>query len=175
MEGFELENLLILPFFGGGHHDDGDVKDGDGHGGHPEFTVGLFTALEIPREDGISDGALEIGPVIEAEVGPVEWVGNFLFEIPFADGEDAGFAYASQIVYPLNDTIGIGVENFGEFEGAFGGDAEQEHFVGPAVYFEAELPNGHVLEPRAAVLFGIGDDAPDAILSLNLEYKFGGK
>ena len=181
LEGFQLESLLILPFFGGDHDDEGgkesaahkhggDDDDDDDHGG---FTLGLFSALEIPREGGISEGAFEIGPVFEAGLGPLNWVGNLLVEVPFEDDADAGLAYASQVVFPVNDFIGVGFENFGEFEGLFGGGDEQEHVAGPAIYFEYELPNGNELEPRAAVLFGLNDESPDAVFSFNLEYKFG--
>ena len=177
VEGFELENLLLFPFFGDHNHDhDKDEKKGaadeDEHG---EFALGLFTALEIPREGGISEGALEIGPVFEIGVGPFDWVGNLLVEVPFESGEDAGLAYASQVIFPVTDSIGVGFENFGEFEGLFGGGDEQEHLAGPAIYYEYELPNGHVLEPRAAVLFGLNDESSDAVLSFNIEYKFGAK
>ena len=95
--------------------------------------------------------------------------------MPFESGEDAGLAYASQVIFPVTDSIGVGFENFGEFEGLFGGGDEQEHLAGPAIYYEYELPNGHVLEPRAAVLFGLNDESSDAVLSCNIEYKFGAK
>ena len=78
------------------------------------------------------------------------------------------------MVLPVSDHIGIGVENYGEFEGAFGDAGEQEHIVGPAIYFNAKLPNGHIIEPRAAVLFNLSEDPSSAVFSFNLEYKFGG-
>ncbi|MEO1161049.1 MAG: hypothetical protein AAFW74_11435, partial [Pseudomonadota bacterium] len=108
VEAFEFENLILLPFFGGGHDHGGKESDGD----HSEFTLGFYTALEVPREGGIDAGAIAFGPVFEAEVGPVTWVGNLLVEVPFEEG-DPGLAYASQIVMPLNESVGIGVENFG--------------------------------------------------------------
>lgn len=180
VEAIELENLLLFPLFGGGHdhdkkhdkkHDDAKHKDDDDD--HAPFTLGFFTALEIPIEGGISEGGIEFGPVWEAELGKFEWVGNLLIEAPFSEG-DPGIAYASQLVLPVSDHVGIGVENYGEFEGAFGDNGEQEHFVGPAIYFNAELPNGHVIEPRAAVLFNLSENPTNAVFSFNLEYKFGG-
>ncbi len=168
VEAFEFENLVLLPFFGGGHDHGGKTSDDD----HAGFTLGFYTALEVPREDGISAGAISFGPVFEAEIGALTWVGNLLVEVPFEEG-DPGLAYASQVVLPLKENVGIGVENFGEFEGAFGDAGDQEHYAGPAVYFETELPNGHVIEPRAAVLFGLNDDSSDAVFSFNLEYKIG--
>ena len=181
VEAVELENLIILPFFGGGHdhekkhdHDkEKGVADDDDDDDHAPFTLGFFTALEIPIEGGISEGGIEFGPVWEAELGKVEWVGNLLVEAPFSEG-DPGIAYASQLILPINDSVGIGVENFGEFEGAFGSGGEDEHFAGPAIYFNAELENGHVIEPRAAVLFNLSESPTNAVFSFNVEYKFGG-
>ena len=56
VEAFELENLIILPFFGGGGHDHDKKHDHDKEKGiedddddHSPFTLGFFTALEIPR------------------------------------------------------------------------------------------------------------------------------
>lgn len=37
---------------------------------------------------------------------------------------------------------------------------------------EVDLGDGRVLEPRAALLFGLTEAAPDATLSFNLELKF---
>ncbi|MEM7215906.1 MAG: hypothetical protein AAF423_10220 [Pseudomonadota bacterium] len=169
VEGFEFENLLIL-FGGGHHHDEGESEVEEEH---HDFTLGFFTALEVPKEGGISEGAVEFGPVIETGIGSAEFVGNLFVEVPFADGEDAGLAYASQLIFPVSDGFGFGVENFGEFEGLFGDRGEDVHFAGPAFYWEAELDNGHVIEPRIAVLFGLNNDSPDAVLSFNLEYKIG--
>jgi len=167
VEAFEFENLLIL--YGGGHHDE---PSGD-EDGHHDFTLGFYTALEVPREGGIGEGGIAFGPVFETEIGEAEFVGNVLIEKPFADGEDAGLAYASQLIFPVNDNFGIGIENFGEFGGLFGDRGDDVHFAGPGFYWEAELANGHVVEPRVAVLFGLNDESPDAILSFNLEYKIG--
>ncbi len=166
VEAFEFENLLLLSKGGHGEAD----EDGDEH---HDFTLGFYTALEVPTEGGISEGGIAFGPVIEAEFGELEFVGNLFAEVPFADGEDAGLAYATQLILPVSDNFGIGIENFGEFEGLFGERGDDVHFAGPGFYWEAELGNGHVIEPRVAVLFGLNDASPDAILSFNIEYKIG--
>lgn len=166
VEAFEFASLILLPI-GEHHHEEAGEDE------HSGFTLGIYTALEVPTQGGLSEGALEIGPVIEAEIGPAEFVGNLFVEVPFADGEDPGLAYASQLVFPVNDYFALGVENYGAFEGLFGTRGPDVHFAGPAVYFEAMLPNGHVFEPRLAVLFGLNDNSADAVLSFNIEYKIG--
>ena len=182
VEGFELESLVLLPWFGnsnGGHshdhdHDHSHGKKNKKRGGLFDFTLGFFTALEVPEEDGFDEGALEFGPVAEGSFGPLDWVSNIFIEVPFGE-EDPGLALATQVIYPINNQWGIGVESFSEFEGLFGDGDEEELFAGPSLYYSARLGNGHVIEPRISALFGLNDESADAVLSLNIEYKFGGK
>ncbi|MEM9010300.1 MAG: hypothetical protein AAGE18_03680 [Pseudomonadota bacterium] len=171
-EAFEWENVFLLPF-GGGHgegHDHG--HDHAGEGFFALEAVAIFAALEVPNSGGIGSGAVEVGPIAEIGLGPVETVLNFFFEIPFEDGEGVGIAYAIQANYPVLDQVGIGFEAFGEVENVFQSETEDEHFIGPAIFTEFDLGRGRVLEPRLAFLFGLTDDAPDAVASLNFELKF---
>lgn len=170
-EAFEWENVFLLPF-GEGHgtrhsHDHGD------HGFLALEAIGVFAALEIPNTGGIGSGAFEVGPIAEIAFGSVETVANLLFEIPFEDGEGTGIAYAVQAQYPIvENALGVGFEAFGGVENAFKDQSEDEHFIGPALFAEFDIGRGRVLEPRLAILFGLTDDAPDAVGSLNLEIKF---
>ncbi len=169
VEAFEWENVLLLTS-SGGHHD-GDNGEED----HAGFSLGVYTALEVPQEGGIEEGALSVGPIFEFEAGPVSFIGNLFVEVPFENGVDAGLAYAAQISTPLTEHFAIGLEAHGDVEEAFGDAApsdEQSHFIGPALFFEIEVGD-LVLEPRAALLFGLTDAAADAVLSFNLELKFG--
>jgi len=169
-EGFEWENVFLLPF--GEGHGAGHNHDHSKHGFVALEAVGIFAALEVPNEGGISSGAVEVGPIAEVAIGPVETVTNFLFEIPFEDDENVGLAFAFQANYPVHENVGVGFEYFGEIESAFEGDSEDSHFIGPAIYTEFDVGRGRILEPRFAVLFGLGNDTPDAVASLNLELKF---
>ena len=168
LEGFEWENVLLLPI--------GDGHDGDHAHGHDELfaleAVGLFFALEVPNSGGFDSGAIELGPVAEIALGPVETVTNFFFEIPFEGEEGTGVAYAVQAQYPVFDAFAVGFEAFGSVENAFKSDREDEHFIGPAFFTEFDIGRGRVLEPRLAFLFGITEDTPDAVASFNLELKF---
>ncbi len=169
-EAFEWENVFLLPF-GGGHGHDGGHDHGD-HGFLELEAVGIFVALEVPNSGGIGSGAVEVGPVVEVALGPVETVTNVFFEIPFEDEESVGIAYAVQAQYPVIDKLGVGFEAFGELESAFNSDREDEHFIGPALFTELDLGRGRVLEPRFAILFGVTEDTPAAVASLNFELKF---
>ena len=173
-EAFEWENVVLLPF-GGGHHDGHSHDHSHDHGDGEFFgleALGIFAALEVPNEGGIGSGAVELGPIAEFTLGPVETVANFFFEFPFDDDENEGISYALQAKYPVGEQFGVGFEAYGAVENVFEGDSEDEHFIGPALFSEFDLGRGRVLEPRLAVLFGLTDDAPDAVASLNLELKF---
>ncbi|MEM8790727.1 MAG: hypothetical protein AAGE80_03850 [Pseudomonadota bacterium] len=169
-EAFEWENVLLLPF--GGGHGAGHSHDHGGEGFFALEAVGIFAALEVPNSGGIEAGGIEVGPIAEIAFGPVETVSNFFFEVPFEDEAGTGIAYAIQAQYPIFDQVGVGFEAFGEVENVFQGETEDEHFIGPAIFTEFDLGRGRVLEPRLAFLFGLTDDAPDAVASLNFELKF---
>lgn len=169
-EGFEWENVFLLPF-GEGHGHGNDHDHGD-HGFVALEAIGVFAALEIPNHGGLGSGAAEIGPIAEIAFGRVETVFNLLFEFPFEDDEHTGISYAVQAQYPVLDNVGVGFEVHGGWENAFRDEREGRHFAGPAVYGDFDLGRGRVLEPRLAVLFGLTDDTPDDVISLNFELKF---
>jgi len=113
-EGFEWENVFLLPF--GEGHGAGHDHDHSEHGFVALEALGIFAALEVPNEGGIGSGAIELGPIAEVAIGPFETVTNFLFEFPFEDDEEVGLAFAFQAVYPVHENIGVGFEYFGEKE-----------------------------------------------------------
>jgi len=80
-----------------------------------------------------------------------------LLELVGSDGEDPPTARSGELpgahvatVDPLVDRVDLASELAGEFA----------------------LGRGRVLEPRLAFLFGLTDESPDAVASLNLEMKF---
>ena len=111
-------------------------------------------------------------PIAEFAIGPLQTIANFFVGIPFDDDENTGIAYAVQVRYLVWEQVGIGFESFGEVENVFESDTEDGHFIGPAIFTEFDLGRNRILEPRAAVLFGLSDNTPDAVLSVNLELKF---
>lgn len=158
IEAVEIENLFLLP---------GVNVEENG------FALGLFAQLDIKTHGGLSEGSLSIGPVYRTDIGLVEFTGNLFVDVPFAEEENTGLYYATQFIYPVTEQFGIGVENFGIFREAFGDHGHDRHVMGPALFWDLDLGNGHILEPKLAVLFGLNEAAPDAALSFNLVYKIG--
>ncbi len=182
VEAMEWENLFLLPLGHGGHghgHGDGHGHAHDGDGFFSLEAVGLFVGLEVPKEGGIGAGGVEIGPVAEFTLGPVTTVANLAVEIPFENGEDPGLAYGIGASVPVGSAGGgsfaVGAEAFGGAEGLFGDTVpldQNSHVIGPALYGAFDLGDGRELEPRLAVLFGLTDASPDAVISFNIETKF---
>jgi hypothetical protein len=168
IEAYEWENVFILPIGNTDH----DHSHHDGDGGFEMGSVGVYAALEVPNEGGISEGGAAVGPIAEATIGPVITVANLFLDIPFADGEDPGISYAISGQVPVTDWVDLGAEAHGSMENAFGSGISHGHFIGPAAYFSAYLGRARILEPRVALLFGLNDDTPDAVLSVNFELKF---
>ena len=181
VEAIEIASVFLLPFGRGGQHADHGHYHGhdhhDAHGGLSggNFALGLYTALEIPNEGGLSHGAFSLGPIAEAQFGPVKAIGNLLLEIPFENDEDPGIAYALAASTSVTPQIDLGLEAHGAFEGALGNALpldKQSHVIGPAVYGALGLGQRRLLKPRVAVLFGVTEASPDAVLSVNFELKF---
>ncbi|MEM7547169.1 MAG: hypothetical protein AAF367_16690 [Pseudomonadota bacterium] len=168
-EAFEWENVFLFPLGNGGNDHDHDHGDGDTVALE---ALGFYAALEVPDDGGFDAGAVVLGPVFEAALGPVDTIGNIFVEIPFEGGENEAIVYAISAAVPVTDMVAIGVEAFGEVENAFTSGTASEHFVGPAAYFDFDIGGGRSLEPRIAVLFGTESAQPDATLSFNVELKF---
>lgn len=174
-EATEWENMFLLF---GGHSEDRGHGHGHGHGhegGAGLGALGLYVKLEIPNNGGIDDGAIVAGPALEARFGAVETVLNLFAELPFEGGADPGLVYAAQASVPVAEGLALGAEVHGGWEGAFGDDvpfSDNTHVAGPALYGEIAAGQGRVIEPRLALLFGLTDESPDAVASLNIELKF---
>jgi hypothetical protein len=171
VEAFEFENVFALPFGGEHNHAHGQGgEDGETHVG-----VSGFFGMELPNQAGLNAAEVSFGPILEVEHGDLLGIGNLFLTVPFADGEDPGLAYAVQVAYRAGNWGRVGLEAHGAVEQAFGNAAafdQQEHFIGPAVYFALDLGHGRILEPRVALLAGYTDAAADAVLSVNIEFKF---
>ncbi|PWE30474.1 hypothetical protein DDZ14_15655 [Maritimibacter sp. 55A14] len=170
VEAAEWENLLLLT---APEHDD-DHDHGAAAQGFRLTAAALYSVLEIPAEGGINDGAFAFGPAVEFAAGRATVIGNLLAEIPFTDGDNAALLYALGLSVPAGETFALGIEAHGEIEDAFDGGefGDGEHLLGPAIYAEYDIGRGREIEPRLALLAGLNDESPDAVLSLNIEMGF---
>lgn len=183
LEAFAFENVFLLPIgrnaagarhdHGHGHSHSHSHSHGHDHGGG--FALGIFAALEVPNEGGMAEAEASLGPIVEFALGPVDTIANLFLDIPFKNGKETGFSYALQGSTPISRQFAIGAEAHGSVKQAFGdrpSTNQQEHVLGPALYSRFDLGGNRIIEPRLAMLFGLTDAAPDAVLSFNIELKF---
>ncbi len=179
-EGFEWENVFLLPF-GAAAGRDTEVLSQDEERGEGLVTLqalSLYTALEIPNEGGFDSGEFAIGPIIGLSVWRVNTITNLFAEFPFEAEEDPGLAYAfsaNMDVFSTKHAVyALGFEAHGAFDGVFI-DAvplnQQGHYLGPAIYSDINIA-GFEIEPRLAFLMGLTDASSDAVASINLEVRF---
>jgi len=179
LEAFVFENVFLLPIgrnaagarhaHGHGHSHSHAHDHGDG------FALGLYAALEIPNEGGMAEAEASLGPIAEFALGPVDTIANLFVDIPFKNGKETGISYALAASTPVSPQFALGAEAHGKVKEAFGNRPsfnQQEHVLGPAVYSRFDLGGNRIIEPRLAMLFGLTDAAPDAVLSFNIELKF---
>lgn len=120
------------------------------------FALSLYSSLEFSF-DGSQDVEFNVGPAFEYNSGSASFSGNTFFNIPASDGEEVGLQYAFGTMYSLNESLALGVEAHGEFEGIFESSSDisqQEHFAGPAINYEFELDDQDV-EAHFGAFYGL--------------------
>lgn len=139
------------------------------------FGLALYAGIEPSIHDESTNG-FEIGPVIGFEAGPVEFTVNTFFEETFGRNkeEGTGFEYAVQAKIELEENLGVGVELFGEVENIGDPDpaSEQEHRIGPVVYYETEVGDDQELSVDLGLLFGMTRSTPNVAIKWNVELEF---
>lgn len=123
--------------------------------------VGLFAKYEYSLQGGPDE--IVFGPLLQKGFGRVQANFNPLVERQIGSGAaDAfEFRYAAQLKWRLNPGFEPGVQ-------AFGGASTDR--VGPAL-FGRWASGRHKFKYDAAVLFGVGSEAPDATVRFQFEYE----
>jgi len=138
------------------------------------FGLGFFAAIE-PRIDDEATDEFEFGPIFAFALGGVQNTANTFFEKSFGKNREEGwgFAYAWQSKVELEEGLGIGIEAFGEVED-IGEDppvSEQEHRLGPVVYYDMEVGEDREIGIAFGVLFGLTEATPDVAFKWNVELE----
>ncbi len=134
--------------------------------------VGLLVEYAHSLEDG-SDDKLELGALLQKELGRSQFVLNLVAERPLASGADTELEYAMQYRWRGDQRFEPGVEVYGEFGdvGEFGSLGDHGHEAGPAVFGKLKLGRG-AIRYEAAWLFGLTREAPAQTLRFLVEYEF---
>jgi len=136
--------------------------------------LGFFAAIE-PRIHDDATNEVEFGPIFAFGVGPLEFTVNSFFEKSFGRNREEGvaYAYAAQSNFEFGDGIGVGFEAYGEVEniGEPAPVSEQEHRLGPVVYFETDVGEDQELSIALGVLFGLTEGTSDVAIKWSVELE----
>lgn len=134
-----------------------------------------YTGLMIST-DASSTNSLIFGPIIKLTQGKTSLTLNTYLEDTFGrnSGPGLNFLYGWQGRYEVSDKLAFGIEGFGKAEniGSSPDLDEQDHRLGPAVFFSLEAGNGRAYGLDLGVLVGLTDAAPDATLKVNFGSTF---
>jgi hypothetical protein len=136
--------------------------------------LGWYAELEfhkVPQFDNASR-ELELRPIIEKDVGPLNFMLNPKFEKVLAgEGHDQGFefGYAAGVQYRLSRHLSPGLEFYGGTGLVDQADpaSSQQHYIFPTIW--GELPHG--LEYNFGVGYGLTRGSDRVIFKFNLELE----
>lgn len=141
--------------------------------------VGFVVEVEVPRERHEEGYEIKLGPLFQADTGPVRWNANLLFERHVrAHGEEephrTEMGYQLQARYDFSGDFGVGAQAFGELGewNHWAPHSEQSHRAGPAVFGRVKLGGRNIVKYNAAYLFKASDAAPDNTFRMQVEYEF---
>lgn len=142
--------------------------------GQYDVDVALHTRIERPRER--AEGyALEIGPVLQTEIGRTQFNANLFFQRDVRGGDNGPtqLTYQLQVRQRWKGWLQPGVQAFGEV-----GKWDhwlplnrQSHRAGPAL-FGGRTVGGHELKYEAAYLFGRNNGRAAKSFTMRLQYVF---
>ena len=143
-----------------------------------QYPFDLALHASVIRTYGYSAGkTLEIGPVLQTEVGRTQLNANLFFERSWG-GDDpqqpTQMKYQWQVRYHWVPLLNVGLQGFGEL-GAWddwSARADQSHRAGPALFGTWRLADGHALQYQAALLFGSTYGQNSRMFSMRVQYGF---
>ena len=144
--------------------------------GQYDIDVALHSNLVIGQQ-GRQDDALELGPVLQTEVGRTQLNANLIFEKSLTPGNSAPpkLKYQWQAKYRFNPLLHVGLQGFGEVGtwNHLSESGKQSHRWGPVVAGSWDLGNRKAVEYQLAFLKGTvyGGQAGE-MLSLRLQYLY---
>ncbi len=137
--------------------------------------VGLLCELARPRDRAEGRLGVACGPTLQMDTEDLQL--NFNPSLGRHLGADEAEAWQLGYQWQVKGLVAHGVELGAQGFGSVGAwnhwspAAQQEHTVGPAIFFKTGALGGPI-RFDAAVLFGIGQGSPRAVLRLRLQHEF---
>ena len=143
-----------------------------------QYPFDLAVHASLIRNEGYEPGyAIEMGPVLQTEIGRLQINGNVFFEREFPDdgpAEPTQMKYQWQLRYHAHPLLNPGLQGFGELGTWDDWDAcrRQSHRAGPALFGTWRIAPGHALQYQAAMLFGRVYGQTGTMFSMRVLYAF---
>lgn len=140
--------------------------------------LGFITEVEAPLSAN-APWEINLGPLLQTEVGRVQLNGNLLFQRAFR-GPDEGvpyvtnFNYQWQAKYRAQQNLEYGLQGIGSMGqwNNWGRQANQSHLAGPAVMGKFLLGGRQAIQYNAAWLLKASRNAPNNTFRMQVEYEF---
>lgn len=142
--------------------------------GQYDFDLALHTNL-VSGQSGTRSNALEIGPVLQTEIGRVQLNANVIFEHSLAKGEQTPqLKYQWQVKYRWKPLLHWGLQGFGELGewNHWAAADQQSHRAGPTVSGTWGLGGQQALTYQASYLMGSTYAKSADMLSIRLQYLY---
>jgi hypothetical protein len=140
--------------------------------------LGWFTSVEAATNSETTNAVI-FGPIVSWKADKFSALANPFFEKTFGQNHEEGiaFTYTWQAKLEIEKGFGIGVEGLGRIENISASPpiSQQDHRIGPSLYFTKPLGQGQELEIGLGTFIGMTRGSPDATLKLNLAISFAGK
>lgn len=134
--------------------------------------LGLIAEFVHNRLENVNE--IEIGPLLQKQIGREQFNLNFEFERELKPGTQTELTYGWQWKHRGNPKIEFGVQGFGELGEVGDLGQEQIHKIGPALFGQARMSGNNKLRYDAAVLFGVTGETPDVSVRFQIEYEIYG-
>ncbi|MEO8155199.1 MAG: hypothetical protein ABI605_19205 [Rhizobacter sp.] len=148
------------------------VKQG---GSGSPVEVGIYLEIERPRE---RDEGYELtgGPTFQFDAGSFQINANLWLRksVHTEDAAPAALLYQWQAKRLWMQHVELGAQGMGNVGPwhQWRSGSEQEHAIGPAIFFKLAVNNSHSLNVDAAVLAGLTSASPRATFRVRSQYEF---
>ena len=139
------------------------------------FGFGWYAASEIRTSEATHNSIL-FGPLIQFNAGKAEFLINPILHKTFGQNATPGIDlnYIWRAKYEVQHGFGVGAMGYGNIEDLGSGPSfnQQDHRIGPALFFDVPMDKGRDLDISLGAYFGVTGASPEASVMLNFGIPF---
>lgn len=134
------------------------------------FGFGWYAATEIRTSEDTHNSVL-FGPLIQYNAGKAEFLINPILHKTYGQNATPGLdlQYIWRAKYEVRHGFGVGAMGYGTIDDIGSGPSfnQQDHRVGPALFFDLPMDKGRDLDVSVGAYFGMTSVSPEASVMLN--------